>query len=160
MANRKAGAQGFTLIEVMIVVAVIGILASVAMPTFRGYSARAKVSEAIVLLANCRNQIQEIYTSGGDLPGPDGFGCESTNPSRYVASISTSNEGVVKVTLSSQTGDLRLSLRYITYAPLNGADNVMSDSDLGNPVRRWRCGATADGTDLKAEFLPSSCRGL
>lgn len=98
MVNRKASAQGFTLIEVMIVVAVIGILASVAMPTFRGYTARAKVSEAIVLLANCRNQIQEIYTSGGNLPGPDGFGCEATNPSRYVASISTSNEGLVKVT--------------------------------------------------------------
>jgi type IV pilus assembly protein PilA len=158
LSNRKSQ-SGFTLIEVMIVVAVIGILASVAMPTMRTYSARAKVTEALVLLSNCRNQIQEVYLSGSNLPGPDGWGCEAINPSRFVSTISTTNEGIVRLTLGNQVGDLRLAQFDITLAPLNSAGSVMGEDDLGTPVRRWRCGSPIDGTDLKRDFLPSSCSG-
>jgi type IV pilus assembly protein PilA len=159
-ANAHRGKQsGFTLIEVMIVVAIIGIIASVAMPSMRNYAARAKVTEALMLLNNCRNQIQEVYTSGSDLPGADNWGCEATNPSKYVASVSTTDNGVVKVRLGNQVGDLRLAQFDITLAPLNGAGQPMDEDDLGTPVRRWRCGSTVDGTDLKRDFLPSSCSG-
>lgn len=151
--------SGFTLIEVMIVVAVLGIIAAIAMPAFQGYQLRAKVSEGLLLFTNCRNQIQEVYLSGSDLPGADNWGCEATNPSRFVSSISTSNEGVVTITFGNQVNDLRLSQHYITFAPLNGAGGVMADANLGTPVRRWRCGSTADGTDVKADWLPSTCRG-
>jgi type IV pilus assembly protein PilA len=151
--------QGFTLIEVMIVVAVIGIIASIAMPAFRNYVARAKVSEALLLLTNCRNQIQEVYLSGSDLPGADNWGCEATNPSKYVASVSTSENGIVVVKLGNQVNDLRLSQFDITLAPLDGAGQVMDEDDLGTPVRRWRCGSPTDGTDLKRDFLPASCSG-
>lgn len=156
----KKSAQGFTLIEVMMVVAILGVLASVAMPTFRGYTKRAKVSEAMVLLGSCRNQIQEVYTSGSNLPGVGNWGCEASNPTRFVSSIEISSVGVVKITLGNQIHDLSLSSHYVTMAPLNGAGNVMSDLDLGSPVRRWRCGSTTDGTDLKNDYLPSTCRGL
>jgi len=151
---------GFTLIEVMIVVAVIGILAAVAMPTFRDYSARAKVTEALVQLTNCRNIIQEVYMSGGALPGVDGWGCEADNPSKFVERISTTNEGIVKVTLGGQVGDLRLAFHDITMAPMNSSNQVMGDLDVGSAVRRWRCGSTTDGTDLNPNFLPASCRGI
>ena len=157
--GRRNSQSGFTLIELMIVVAIIGILASVAMPAFRDYSARAKVTEAIVQLNNCRNTIQEVYMSGGVLPGVDEWGCEGTGVSRFVERISTTAEGIVKVTISSNVSDLRLAFHDISMAPLNSAGQVMSDLDTGSPVRRWRCGATADGTDLNANFLPSSCRG-
>jgi type IV pilus assembly protein PilA len=158
-ASRRRQA-GFTLIELMIVVAIIGILASVAMPAFRDYTARAKVTEALVMLNNCRNAIQEVYMSGGGLPGVDSWGCEAESPSKFVERISTTNEGIVIVTLSSNVADLRLAFHDVTLAPLNSAGTVMSDLDVGSPVRRWRCGSTSDGTDLNANFLPSTCRGL
>ena len=157
--GRRNSQSGFTLIELMIVVAIIGILASVAMPAFRDYSARAKVTEAIIQLNNCRNTIQEVYMSGGSLPGVDSWGCEAENPSKFVERISTTNEGIVKVTLSSNVGDLRLAFHDISMTPINSAGQPMSDLDSGSPVRRWRCGLPADGTDLSANFLPSSCRG-
>ena len=157
--ERRSSQSGFTLIEVMIVVAIIGILAAVAMPMFRDYSARAKVTEAMVQLTNCRNIIQEVYMSGGSLPGVDSWGCEAENPSKFIERISTTNEGVVKVTLSSNVADLRLAFHDITMAPMNSAGTPMSDLDMGSPVRRWRCGSPADGTDLSNNFLPASCRG-
>ena len=156
MARRESG---FTLIELMIVVAIVGILASVAMPQFRDYTARAKITEALVQLTNCRNIIQEVYLSGGSLPGIGNWGCEAENPSKFVERITTTDNGIVVLTVGGQIGDLRLSQKDITMAPLNASNNVMTDIDMGTPVRRWRCGSTTDGTDLDHNYLPSSCRG-
>ena len=156
---KRHGETGFTLIEVMIVVAVIGILTSIAMPAFRDYSARSKVTEALIQLTNCRNVIQEVYTSGGSLPGIGNWGCEAENPSKFVERITTTDVGIVLVTLGGQVNDLRLSQKDVSMAPLNASGQVMSDLDVGSPVRRWRCGAPGDGTDLNPNFLPSSCRG-
>jgi type IV pilus assembly protein PilA len=159
MGNSRTRQSGFTLIEVMIVSAIIGILASIVMPEVRGYQARSKVSEAMLLLTNCRNIVQEVYLSGADMPGQDNWGCEVERPSRYVERIRTSDEGIVILTLGNEIGDLRLSTHYITLAPLNAVGNLMGENDLGSAVRRWRCGAAADGTDVNPNLLPSSCRG-
>ena len=111
--------SGFTLVEVMIVVAIIGIIAMVAMPEVRGYQARAKVSEAMLMITNCRNQIQEIYLSGNDLPIAGEWGCEAEQPSKYVERINTKPGGIVVVTLSNAVGDGRLAIHDITLTPLN-----------------------------------------
>jgi type IV pilus assembly protein PilA len=157
--QRKPAQGGFTLPELLIVVAIIGVLAALLMPTIRGYTIRAKVSEAMLMINQCRNQVSEVYASGADIPVPDAWGCEADKPSRYVDSLNTKDDGIIVVTLGNEIGDLRLSLHKITLAPLNGAGNLMSDADLGTPIRRWRCGSATDGTDLKAEYLPSTCRG-
>jgi len=157
--SRKSAQAGFTLIEIFIVVGVIGILASILMPQVRSYTARAKVSEAIIALTNFRNTIHEVYLSGSDIPGADSWGCEVERPSRFVERIRTTDEGIIRLTLGNEIGDLRLAIHDITLAPLNGAGNLMREDDLGTPVRRWRCGSAADGTDVKAEFLPATCRG-
>lgn len=157
--------SGFTLIEVMIVVAVIGILASVAMPSFRDYSARAKVTEALLALVTCRDIVSEIYLAGGPLPTAGNWGCEATNPSKFVERIDTDANGIVYVTLGGQIQDLRLSQKDVTMEPLNDSNAVMSDLDSGNAVRRWRCGnpGLSPGglplTDLNLNFLPGTCRG-
>lgn len=148
-----------TIVEVMIVVVIIGIIASIVMPLVNGYALRSKVTEGLLLFTDCRNQIQEIYLSGDNLPGADNWGCEVTNPSRFVASISTSDEGIVKITFGNQVNDLRLAQHYITLAPMTGGGNVMQEQNLGTPVRRWRCGSPTDGTDVKPDWLPGNCRG-
>jgi type IV pilus assembly protein PilA len=160
MGKWKRSAQsGFTLIELMIVVAIVGILSAIVMPEVRGYTARAKVSEAMLLLTNCRNLVHEIYLSGNSRPLAGNWGCEADRPSKFVFGINTTEDGTVRLQLGNEIGDLRLALYVITLAPLNGAGNVMREEDLGTPVRRWRCGSPADGTDLSTTYLPASCRG-
>jgi type IV pilus assembly protein PilA len=160
MADRMRSKQaGLTLVELLTVVMVIGVLASILMPQVRTYQARTKVSEAILALTNCRNIIHEYYLAGNDLPGADNWGCEVERPSRFVERIRTDDAGIIRLTLGNEIGDLRLSIHDITMSPLNGSGDVMREDDLGAPVRRWRCGSAADGTDVKVEFLPSTCRG-
>ena len=159
--RRQGKARGFTLVELMGVIAILGVIFILVMPYIRGYTIRAKVTEAMLVLAQCRNQVYELYASGNDLPLVDNsYGCEADNPSRFVDAVNTTTDGIILVTLGNQIGDLRLALFKISLAPLNGSGLRMSDADLGTPVRRWRCGSALDGTDTELHpYLPNTCKG-
>src|SRR5689334_5659855 len=96
--------QGFTLIELMIVVAIIGILAAVALPAYQDYTVRAKMSEVMLAASACRTSITEIYQSGGSAPGANNWGCETTGGggSKYVGSVITDANG--RVVVATQGG--------------------------------------------------------
>jgi|SRR5687768_814404 type IV pilus assembly protein PilA len=147
-------AQGFTLIELMIAVVIVAILAAVALPGFQSYSARAKVSEVILVLGACRTTITEVYQSGGTPPGAGNWGCEGAS-SRYVAGLSTDANGVVTVTLTGIAGDV--NGKTLTLAPLIQGAPAAAASDMGKSISEWKCGGS--GTDLAMNYLPSSCRG-
>jgi type IV pilus assembly protein PilA len=159
MRSPRKALLGLTIIEVIIVVAIIGIIAAVGLPAVRGYTLRAKVSEAVQAFSNCRNVVSEVYLSGNELPGVDNWGCEVERPSRFIERIRTTNEGKVIVTMGNEVNDLRLALHDLTIVPISQFNQPMREDDLGSPVRKWRCGYAADGTDVKAEYLPGSCRG-
>jgi type IV pilus assembly protein PilA len=161
--TRRRAQSGFTFVELMAVVVIMGILAVMIMPNIKNYQARAKVSEAIIALTNCRTTVSEIYVAGGDLPTAltGGWGCEGTAKSKYVDALEVDDNGIIKVLTSGAMGDLRIAVKYISLAPLARSGSVMSADDSGNAVFRWRCGSPLDGTDadLDIMFLPSSCRG-
>src|ERR1044071_7478475 len=90
---------GFTLIELMIVVAIIGILSAVALPAYQDYTVRAKMSEVILAMSACRTPVTELYQSGGTPPGANNWGCEGAT-SRYLGALATDDNGVVTATVT------------------------------------------------------------
>ncbi len=151
--------QGFTLIELMIVVAIIGILAAVALPAYQDYTVRAKMSEVILALSACRTSITEVYQSGGaNTPSANSWGCEQGSTSKYVQAINTSADGVVSATIQGISTAVDGS--FVTLAPLADATTVATwAANAGAGLFGWRCGSTTDGTNVNAKYLPGSCRG-
>ena len=155
---KKRLQQGFTLIELMIVVAIIGILAAVALPAYQDYTIRAKMSEVILAMSACRTSITEVYQSGGSQPAANSWGCEGGVGSKYVAGISSSQDGVVTATIRNIATAVDTSV--VSLAPLaNGTTVATWSANSGSGLFGWRCGSATDGTNVNTKYLPGSCRG-
>lgn len=155
--------QGFTLIELMIVVAIIGILAAVALPAYQTYTVKAKISEVVLAASGCRTAISEVYQTGSTSPGASNWGCESSSAtSKYVATIVTTADGYISVTTSSD-GSLPSDAqgKVLSLVPYSSS-GAMSSSMVGNAgaVYKWVCGGSANvSTTIPSKYLPGSCRG-
>jgi len=151
--------QGFTLIELMIVVAIIGILAAIAIPAYKDYTMRAKMSEVVLAASACRTAITEAYQAANALPAAGKWGCEvgSGAGTKYVDTITTDAAGVVTVKATSAFGDTRADTKVVTLIPLKTVAGKVAATALGDNIVAWLCGGS--GTTVELNLLPSSCRG-
>ena len=154
--------QGFTLIELMIVVAIIGILAAVALPAYSDYTKKAKVSEVILAASACRTAITDVAQSASALPAAGAWGCESTaSTSKYVTSVATDANGGIIVTATG-FGDAAIDGDTLSLVPTTAAGARIV---AGTAPDRWVCGNTAvigggtAVTTITQKFLPGSCKG-
>ncbi len=132
--------QGFTLIELMIVVAIIGILAAIAIPAYTDYTARAQVSEAVELMAGLKTPIAEFYHDKGRLPTLASLGTV-TSAGKYTASITLSTAGQLTATMKSTDVSKAIQGKTVTLT-FNSASS------------QWACAA---GT-IDNKFLPGACK--
>ncbi|EMT4257102.1 pilin [Neisseria gonorrhoeae] len=155
--------KGFTLIELMIVIAIVGILAAVALPAYQDYTARAQVSEAILLAEGQKSAVTEYYLNHGEWPKDNtsaGVASASTIKGKYVQKVEVTN-GVVTATMKSdgvnkEIKDKRLSLwgrredgsvKWFCGQPVTrgaGNDDTVADAK--------------DGKEIDTKHLPSTCR--
>ena len=138
--------QGFTLIELMIVVAIIGILAAVAIPAYQDYTARAQMSEAMTLASGLKTAVTETWADGGSLPSSNaaaGAAASTSISGNYVASVAISGAGLITATMQG-TGSVAAPIASgtLTLTPVTSAGSIT-----------WSC-----SSGLGDQYLPSACR--
>jgi len=138
--------KGFTLIELMIVVAIIAILAAIALPAYQDYTVRAKVTEPVVAADACKNSVAEFYESRGQLPSTFASSGCSSDSSTYVSSLNVTNGGIL-VDLTADKGLLAAASTRFALTPVANSSSILI----------WDCTAAA-GTTVPVKYLPAKCR--
>lgn len=148
--NPQQRAQGgFTLIELMIVVAIIGILAAVALPAYQDYTVRAKVSEMILAASSAKVSIAESAQINGEMPQTASLSVENQT-SEYVSGVAYSYENASRGVVTVIGKDLKIS-------PAN--PQIVMIGNLGNNGQViWDCKPGTGNNAMPVKYLPASCR--
>lgn len=142
--------RGFTLIELMIVVAIIAILSAVAIPQYRDYIKRTKISEALVLADAAKLAVSEVLQARGSYPTSNVDAGYNTGRSTYVQKITidAGGKGIVTITMRNIDAN-QVDGRTITLTPSAGTSSQ---------VFQWTCGVPAGATGVPKQFVPANCR--
>jgi len=150
--NMSTVQKGFTLIELMIVVAIIGILAAIAMPAYQDYTVRSKVTEGLNLAAASKLAVTETWAANGKFPTSNqeaGLPDADTIKGKYVQSVTVSNPGIITIIYGTTTGKMGGK------PPMDGAKVTLTPSDVNAGSLTWKC--AIDSAD-KNKYVPAECR--
>lgn len=143
--------RGFTLIELMIVVAIIGLLSAVAIPAYQDYIGRSQVSEAISLLSSSKTPFAEYFASLGSWPGGPSDVLGNTTgkyaESIVIAASSTAQPGSITLVATMRTSGVNINI---------AGNSVGLNSVDGGKI--WSCFTTGTGSPLPQKYVPSTCR--